>query len=164
MTWNPNQQKMRNILIATIILSLMSCSSQKQLQTTDIPFEIGQSSFEKWLGGREKTGTGVELKIIISEAMNDMTVEKIYFRGHALDCELTTKDGISTITASFKQNTTTDTAIDKEGEKMQETFELQASEAILAYQKADEELKYVKVEGIKEKAPVLFQSRPKPID
>lgn len=155
---SPNQHKMKNILLATIVLGLMSCSSQKQLETTDIPFEIGQSTFQKWSGGREESGTGAELKIIISEAMNDMTVEKVYFRGRAMDCELKTEEGVSSIIASYKSN---DVSIDDDGEKMQEAFELQPTEAVLAYQKTDGKVKYVKVEGIKDKAPVLYKNRPR---
>ncbi len=152
---------MKNILLATVVLALMSCSSQKQLETNTIPFEIGQSSFQKWSGGREESGTGAELKIIVSEALQeDMSFEKIYFRGRALDCELKTKDGISAIVATYKRNETTNALNDKEGNKMQESFELQPDQAIIAFKKADEKLKYVKVIGIKEKVPVLYKGRP----
>jgi len=44
---------------------------------------------------------------------------------------------------------------------MQGTFELQSDEAVIAYKKVDGKLKYTKVEGVKEKAPVLFQSKPR---
>lgn len=155
---NYNQYTMKNILLATIVFSLMSCSSQKQLETTDIPFEIGQSTFQKWSGGKEESGTGAELKIVISEAMNDMTVEKVYFRGRAMDCELKTEEGMTSIIATYKSK---DVSNDDDGKKMQEAFELQPTEAVLAYQKADGKVKYVKVEGIKEKAPVLYKSRPR---
>lgn len=156
-----NYNSMKNIFLATIVFSLINCTSQKKLETSDIPFVIGQSTFQTWSGGREESGTGAELRIIVSEDLNDMSFEKIYFRGRAMDCELKTEDGLSALIASYKKGKTTDVPADKEGMKMQGTFELQSDEAVIAYKKVDGKLKYTKVEGVKEKAPVLFQSKPR---
>lgn len=152
---------MKNILIATILCGLMSCSSQKQLETNNIPFEIGQSSFQKWAGGMEESGSGAELKILISEPLADTSFEKIYFRGRAFDCELKTENEISAIVASYKRAETTNDLIDKDGAKMQEAFDLRADQAIIAFKKGNEKLKYAKVNGIKEKAPILYRGLPK---
>lgn len=151
---------MKNILLASVVFGLMSCASQK-LETNNIPFEIGQSSFQRWSGGMEASGTGAELKIIISEPMADMSFEKIYFRGRAFDCELKTENGISAIVASYKHDESTNSLVDKDGAKMQETFELQPDQAIIAFLQGAEKLKYVKVDSIKEKAPILYKGRPK---
>lgn len=157
-----NHNFMKNILLATVVLGLMSCSSQKQLETNTLPFEIGQSSFQKWSGGREESGTGAELKIIVSEALQeDLSFEKIYFRGRALDCKLKTENGISAIISAYKDDEKANMAHDKDGKKMQESFELQPDQAIIAFKEADEKLKYTKVNGIKEKAPILYKGRPK---
>jgi len=86
-----NYNSMKNIFLATIVFSLINCTSQKKLETSDIPFVIGQSTFQTWSGGREESGTGAELRIIVSEDLNDMSFEKIYFRGRAMDCELKTR-------------------------------------------------------------------------
>ncbi len=152
---------MKNILIATFILSLIGCTSQKKLETSGIPFEIGQSSFQPWSGGREESGSGAELKISIAEAMNDMSFEKIYFRGRALQCEIKTENGLSTLVAAYTKKGTTEMPDEKEGIKMQEMFQLQPDEAIVAFKTLDSKLKYTKVSDIKEKAPILYRSRPK---
>ncbi len=139
-------------------MTLMGCTSQKKLETNDIPFEFGQSSFQKWSGGREESGSGAELKIIISGPLKDMSFEKVYFRGRSLDCTLKTEKGLSAIVASYDTN---DISIDKDGKKMQEVFNLQTNEAVLAFKKSDDKLKYAKVKSIKEIAPVLYKGRPR---
>ena len=137
-------------------MALMGCTSQKKLETTDIPFKIDQSSFQKWSGGREESGSGAELKIIISGTLKDMSFEKVYFRGRSLDCTLKTENGLSAIVASHETN---NILIDKDGKKMQEVFKLQPNEAVLAFKKGDDKLKYAKVKSIKEIAPILYKGR-----
>ena len=44
---------------------------------------------------------------------------------------------------------------------MQEVFNLQPNEAVLAFKKSDDKLKYAKVKSIKEIAPVLYKGRPR---
>lgn len=139
----------------------MSCTSQKKLETEGVPFEIGQSTYQESLGGREESGTSAELKVNVSKAMTDMTFEKVYFRGHAMDCALKTEEGLSTLVATYKSTKELDPAVVKEGKKMQETFELEKDEAVVAYTNVDGKLKYVKVEGIKEKQPIIYKSRPR---
>jgi len=152
---------MKNIILATIALGIMSCTSQKKLETNNIPFEIGQSSVQNWSGGREESGSGAELKIIISEVLEGMSFEKVYFRGLALNCELKKEEGLPTIVASFKRDELTNTNVDKDGEEIQKTFELQPNQAILAYKRAGEKTKFTKIDNIKEKPPVLYKGRPR---
>jgi len=151
----------KNMLITIVTLGLMSCSSQKKLETTSIPFELGNSTFQKTMGGREETGTDAELRINVSENLKDLAFEKIYFRGQALDCELRTKDDASSIVAIYKITETSEMSSDTDGKKMQEMFKLQTNEAVLAYKIDNDKLKYVKIENIKEKAPILFKEMPK---
>jgi hypothetical protein len=152
---------MKNILLAAIVLGLMSCSSQKKLEINNIPFEVSNSNFQKWSGGKEASGTGGELKIVISEEMQNTTIEKIYFRGRALYCELKTADNVSSIVASYTKNENANAISDTAGKKMQDTFELKPDQAIIAYKMDGEKLKYYKIAGIKEKEPILYRGRPK---
>jgi hypothetical protein len=152
---------MKNILLVTIVLGLMSCSSQKKLEINNIPFEISHSSIQKWSGGKEVSGTGGELIIVLSNEMKNTSFEKIYFRGRALDCELKTDNDLFSIIASYKRNKNANISVDADGKKMQDTFELQPDQAIIAYRIDGEKLKYFKITGIKEKAQLLYRGRPK---
>ncbi len=151
---------MKNIVLLVLALGLLNCSSQK-LETANIPFTMEQSSFKTILGGREETGVESELRIKVSEDANDIQFEKVYFRGRTLDCQVNTKNDINTILARFSSKEKMDEAAAKEGLKMQKKFELKKDEAVLAYTDSDGKLKYIKVEGIKEKAPIAMPSRPK---
>lgn len=155
------QESMKNILLATIVLGLMSCTSQKKLETSNVPFETRQSTYQESLGGREESGTRAELKIVVAEQSDDMSFEKVYFRGRALDCKLISEEGTSALVSSYKSTKEIEAAMVKEGKKMKEAFDLQPDEAIIAFKKADGKLKYIKVEGVKEKAPILYKSKPR---
>jgi len=98
--------------------------------------------------------------MVVTEVEN-ITFEKVYFRGRTMDCKLQTKDDVHTIAASYKSDDQTNIATNEEGIKMQKMFELGPNQAVLAYRKTDGKLKYMKVENIKQKKPVMFMSRPK---
>ncbi len=153
---------MKRIVVFVLVIGLASCASQNKLETANIPFELGTSSFQEWTGGREESSSGGELKISVSElATEGLTFEKVYFRGRAMDCELMKGEESTSIVSSYKINDGTKANLGKEGEKMLETFEVKGTEAILGYKTAAGKMKYVKVSGIKEKAPLLYSSRPK---
>lgn len=139
----------------------MSCSSQKKLEMNNIPFEISNSSFQKWSGGKEASGTRGELSIVLSDEMKDTSIEKIYFRGRSLESAMKTEDDVTSIVAAYKRNEKVNTIIDADGKKMQESFELKPDQAIIAYKMEGEKLRYFKISGIKEKAPILYRGRPK---
>ncbi len=151
---------MKNLVLSILALGLLNCSSQK-LETANIPFTLEQSSFKEILGGREETGVSSELRIKVLKDSNDIKFEKLYFRGRSLACDVETKNDLNTILARYSSKEEIDEAASKDGLKMQKKFELKKDEAILAYRDADGKLKYMKVEGIKEKAPIARPSRPK---
>lgn len=151
---------MKNLVLSVLALALLNCSSQK-LETAKIPFTMEQSSFKEIISGKEETGVESELRIKVLEDANDIQFEKVYFRGLALDCQVNTKNDVNTILAKYSSKDTMNETASKDGLKMQKKFELKKDEAILAYTDTDGKIKYVKVEGIKEKAPVAYPSRPK---
>jgi len=145
----------------TFICSLISCNSQKKLQTTNLPFSVDQSYVQSWAGGRAESGSGVDLKINLEAALHNMTVEKVYFRGRALDCKMLIENNKTIISSSYKTDSTTRNKADKAGTKMKKKFELNGDEAIISYRDAKTNLRYMKVENIKEKTPILYKSKPR---
>ncbi len=153
---------MKKIVVFALVIGLASCASQNKLETSDIPFEVSSSSFQEWAGGREESGSGGALKISVSELPDeDVTFEKVYFRGRAMDCKLVKEEKNTFLVSSYKIEAGTKVPADAAAKKMMDTFEVKGSEAIIGYNTAGGKVKYVKVTGIKEKAPLAYPSRPK---
>ncbi len=149
---------MKKIALLLLVFELAGCSSQKRLETTvDAPFEIGPSFSQQWSAGREEGGSGVQLKISILTNAEDISFDAIYFRGRALGCKLIQEEDQSYLTTSYK--TDVGDTEDFEGKKMRATFELGPDEAIIAFSKAMNKTKYVKVSEIKQKRAVLYKGR-----
>ncbi len=145
-----------------MVIGLASCASQNTLETTNIPFKVGSSSFQEWTGGREESGAGGELNISMSELPEEaITFEKVYFRGRAMNCKLMKGEENTALVSSFKLEDGSKAGLGKDVQKMLDTFEVKGTEAIIAYTAEDGKTKYVKVTGIKEKAPRIYSSRPK---
>jgi hypothetical protein len=152
---------MKNIVLAVFAASLFGCATQKKLEVNDLPFKIGKSTIQQWAGGREESGSGADLKIEISESLKKVNFEKVYFRAHALECTTETEGDKTYVLSSYKTGAKSQEPSSTEGKKMQETFDIKPSEAVIEYTSDDAKVYFVKVTGIKEKMPKVFPSRPK---
>ncbi len=152
---------MKHFLMLLSLCCLWSCSSQKKLESlSDVPFKIEQCTVQEWVGGRAESGSGVDLKINLSEDLAGLDFEKIYFRARALDCKLMTENNASVLVASYSTDEIANGTVEKQGEKMKKMFEIDTNEAVLAYKNGENKLKYVKITNIKEVAPKIYQGRP----
>ncbi len=153
---------LKPILILTFIFGLLSCSSQKKLETLSSSFEIAKSSVQEWVGGRPESGSGVKLEIVISKQLDDVTFEEVYFREQLLACK-TVADGANFIVLS-EYKTTRSTEVDTKEIKSKNKFpfELKASEAVIGFKEGGADImRYLKVTGIKEKPPLIFSRKSK---
>ena len=133
-------------------LCLTSCTSQKKLQT-ETPFKIGESSSQPYVGGREESGSGTELRIPVSLLNTaDIELNEVYFRGKQVKAFVNTVDNQNMIVVRIPNN----------NPESSETLDLKLNtdEAVISYNE-DGEMKYAKVNGIKQKQPLIYKGAPK---
>lgn len=164
--------KNRTILLLTITFGLFSCTSQKKL-TTELPFEVGQATTQVWKGGMEASGSGNILKIPVSK---NVVVNTCYFRGAVTDAAIVKEGKQFYVVAKFtnKRSVKPDIIMHADGRKEvgnqppalntntsdEIPFQLQADEAVLGFISGTTQ-QYVKIENIKELAPLLYSSKPR---
>ncbi|MEO0527291.1 MAG: hypothetical protein AAFZ89_08700 [Bacteroidota bacterium] len=162
-------------LVFVITLGLFSCSSQKKLETKT-PFEIGSASCQQWTGGREGSGSGITLKIPVSNVTDTVEFQKAYFRGKTGEIRTNTINDQLFAMVEFVTKKANKPDIVMHSDPKKEVgnqppkrhkehvsdfpFELKSDEAILSYLE-NGDVKYVKVSTIKEKPISIYQSRPK---
>ena len=133
-------------------LCLTSCTSQKKLQT-ETPFEIGKASSQPYVGGREESGSGTELRIPVSFLnTTDIEIKEIYFRGKQVKALVNTVDNQEMIVVRIPNN----------NPESYETLDLKLNtdEAVISYNENGEK-KYAKINGIKQKQPLIYKGAPK---
>ncbi len=133
-------------------LCLTSCTSQKKLQT-ETPFEIGIASSQPYVGGREESGSGTELRIPVSLLENsDIELNEVYFRGKQVKALVNMVDNQKMIVVRIPNN----------NPESSETLDLKLNtdEAVISYNE-NGEMKYAKVNGIKQKQPLIYKGAPK---
>ena len=133
-------------------LCLTSCTSQKKLQT-EIPFDIGKATCQQYVGGREESGSGTELKIPVSLLDNsDIEVSEVYFRGKQVKALVHTVENKKVIVVR----------IPKDSPESAETLDLSlnSDEAVISYLE-NGVIRYAKVKGIKQKQPLIYKGAPK---
>ena len=143
---------MKKITFIILSLIILNCTYQKIL-TSDNSFEVGQSICQNWVGGKEASGSGTTLIIPVQlSGTPSIAFKEIFFRGKQVPATLFSEKESYFIKAEIISNT----------KNSEETsyWNLEPTEAILSYVE-NEKLKYTKINNIKEKQPLLYNSRPK---
>ncbi len=161
-----------NVLILSI--GLTSCSSQKTLQT-DFPFEIGMATVQEWMGGKEESGTGHLVSVPVLNITKDVRFQEMFYHGQVV--QVTTEShaegllvkGNFTLSphkpdiimhADPKKEVGNQPPSLQESSSKDFPFDLKPQEAVLSYI-VKNRVKYVKISGIKEKAPLIYSTKPK---
>lgn len=155
-------------MMFALLFSLSGCSSQKKL-VDNPPFEMGDATCQRWVGGRAESGSGILLNIPVNEAMPGNTqLQQAFFRGMVADLKMEEKEGQMVATANFlnKQEEKPDMVMHADPKKEvgnkppklkdEFPFELEADECVVSYSEGGK-TKYVKINGIKEKKPLTYQ-------
>ncbi len=149
------------------MVSFSKCASTKKLQDS-IPVEIGNAYCQRWVGGIQGGGSGIDLYIPIESSRNIMVFDSVYFRGKQTKLEL---DNETVFIGRFKteNNQKEDIIMSSEphaeyGNKVPAIsgkipFELEDSECVVSY-KEGKKIKYFKITGIKEKKMIAYPSAP----
>ncbi|MGB5820128.1 MAG: hypothetical protein WBG90_11650 [Saonia sp.] len=163
-------------IVLVLSMGFSSCSSQKILETKT-PFIIGSASCQEWIGGREESGSGLTLKVPVSNSIdNTIIFRNVYFRGKMTEVYRNTVDGELFVMGKFVSEKIDKPDIVMHADSTQEVgnqppklnkkntmespFELKNDEAVLSYIENGTE-KYVKISGIQERPALIYQSKPK---
>ena len=170
---------MRKLLYISLIalMGLGSCSSQKKLQT-EPPFVVEGPTCQKWTGGKEESGSGLDVKIPIAQIKEEnISMQHLYFRGEVAEVSSEIIDGSRYAIAKFSFLSLEKPDIIMHSDSTKEfgnqppkldidtskefPFELSNDEAVLSYIESDgKKVKYTKISGIKEKQPLIYSSKP----
>ena len=159
------------IIISALTLIVMSsfsqCSGSKSLDEK-APVTIEQAYCQRWVGGVEGGGSGMNIYLPLSDA--GFELDSVYFRGRAAKLEW--KEGAKQFVGRFQSefNKKEDIIMDKDpakeyGNELPDSassipFELKQDECVVSYKKGNR-THYFKVEKIVEKQMIAFPSAPK---
>jgi hypothetical protein len=162
---------------SVLLMGLLGCTSQKKL-VKDAPFSVVGPSSQEFASGMEQGGTGFTLEIPLEEIPSDIEFLIVYFRGQLLQPEVTEEDGRAALLCNFRRESPKgEGKFVMHSDPMEEVgnqppaklkeetepfpFELKADEAVLEYKEIGKsKSRFYKIGGIKEKAPLLYPSRP----
>lgn len=159
-----------------LVLGLFGCSSQKKLGKT-APFNVTGPTFQEFAAGKAEGGSGFTLKIPLEGTLSTLVFEGVYFRGHLMKPSVEEENGKSSLVCEFwyeipaeeKRFVMHADPMEEVGnqppallkEKDEFPFELQPDEAVIAYkEQGKRKVSFFKIGGIKEKAPLMYPSRP----
>ncbi|APQ17401.1 hypothetical protein A9200_00370 [Maribacter hydrothermalis] len=135
-----------------LLLFLTSCTSQKKMQTKT-PFKIGNATSQQYIGGREESRSGTELRIPLSFSNTiEIKINHVFFRGKEAQSALDTLENEKVLVVKMPND------LIESSEAI--NLKLKFDEAVISYNE-NGETKYAKVQGIKQKQPLIYKSAPK---
>jgi hypothetical protein len=159
---------MKSIILFAMLFLTQNCNQKTvQVDSQDkLPAPIDYVHFQKWIGGQEQTGSGINFEIKFKTAFSaNFVLKKVYFRNQEATFEA---QDPTTFIARFSQKPNSDLNLDSNpqkeyGNKVPEIakFKLQDDEAVLEFHQ-DNIKGYFKITKIKEKELLAYPAtRPK---
>ncbi len=160
--------KVMKLVFSFLILAIISCSSKKEI-STQLPYEIESVYFQKWIGGQEQTGSGINFYIQFKNPLpENQTLAKLYFQNK--EGFFDKEDETHYVARFYSKPQNQDLIMDvnstneygnKAPEITQPRFELQSNEAVLEFHNGNE-IQHFKIVDIKEKELLAYpSSRPR---
>ena len=151
-----------------LTLTLSGCSSQRKL-VQEAPMKFGEATCQAWTGGRAESGSGLLLEIpMVMDAAETVVIQQAFFRGKVADVTMENVETGMLAKANFKNGTRTKPDMTMHVDAKQEVgnqppqpkeefpFDLEDDQCVLSFLDGDT-VKYVKVEGIKDKKPLFYK-------
>ncbi|MBC2838267.1 hypothetical protein [Robiginitalea sp. SC105] len=164
----------RNLATLLLTMGLMGCSSQKSFQA-DPPFTVTDATARMWTGGREASGSGMELQMRWTPGDNGTArPDALYFRGHRMEAVLEDTETGMVLKGEYLLVAPSKGDMIMHADGREEVgnqpplplpeadfpFELRPDEAVISYTRlSDGKQFYFKVEGIKEKQGRIYPGR-----
>lgn len=160
--------KNRHYLVLICSLLLVSCSSQKKLETS-APFTLGEVYAQKWIVEDGSKDSGYDVVIpIMSLDEDEAILQNLYHKNKMVNLSMELREvGMIAIAEYSKEDILKKDILvpepseknsGKDDNKMELfPFELQETEAVLSYLQNDK-IKYVKLSGIRQNPIVVYPS------
>jgi hypothetical protein len=161
--------KNANYLALICLILVVSCSSQKKLETA-APFTLGEVYAQKWIVEDTSKDLGYDVIIpIMSLDENIAVLQNLYHKDKMVHLAMELReDGMIAIAAYSKEDMlqkdllVTESSQNndaKDNSKMEPfPFELKDTEAVLSYLQKDK-IKYLKLSGIRQNPVVVYSSK-----
>lgn len=155
---------MKTIIQFLVIFLTQNCNPKATTiePQEKIPAEIMEVYFQKWVGGQEQTGSGIDFHIQFKIALpKDVELKKVYFQNNEANFEA---ENATTFIARLNKKPKSDIILDADskneyGNKAPEIknkkLDIQSNEAILEFVKSGKIVK-VKIQNIKEKELLAY--------
>jgi hypothetical protein len=141
----------------------------KQELQTKFPQEIKSVYFQKWIGGQEETGNGINFYIEFKKRLSkEIKLDKIYFRNQETNLKEVSKNIF--VAHFYKKNINQDLILDSDSLKeygnkapviIKPKLDLNPNEALLEYTENDKTL-FFKIMNPKENPTIAYPSINKP--
>ena len=162
---------------ALLIMGLMSCSSQKTLESQP-PFSVERPTVQYWEGGREESGFGMRFRARWNpKDPVAIQADSLFFRGKRYKLEVTDSETGFILQASRDEYPREKPDIIMHADSTREIgnqppkplpspkafpFDLEPDEAVISYiLKAEGKKYYAKITGIVEQPSRIYPGRPK---
>jgi len=162
---------MKNILniafLSIIALSFSQCSSVPKLEE-NVPFNIVEVYYQKWVAGTKEGGSGTDLYIKLEERKDDLVLDSVYFRNRVAKLETTSEKNMfkgrftlinkkPDVILSNEPNAEFRNEVPVIPKKI--PFELTGNECVISYKEKNTK-RYYKISGIKEKPLLSYPNSP----
>lgn len=157
---------LQSFIFLFILMTTYSCNNTKPILEEDPPFLISEATFQKWFGGTQNAGGGIQLTLIFSKISEGVDVEKVYFRGKSENLKQDHQNSKSFV-ATFVDKPKQDIILDRNSIKemdnpkpsitVKSPFDLEANQAVIQYQVQSKTF-YYKMNNVTEKEAVSYPS------
>lgn len=155
------------LVFSCVFLILFSCSSTKQ-DNEKSSYEIASVYFQKWIGGQEQTGSGINFYVKLKNPLpENVTLAKVYFQNKEGFFD---KEDETSFIARFYDKPANDLILDGTSEKeygnkapeiVEPRFKLTADEAMIEFHTGTQ-VTHQKLTQIKQKELLAYPaSRPR---
>lgn len=151
-------------------LGMQSCgsaqNSNKLIFEENPPFTIQKAYFQKWAGGIESAGSGLDMYVIFENLSPQVKIKNVYFRNQITELQKSI-DNSNEYFANLSKKPRLDVVMDKNPiQEAQNTpnkefpFDLKDNEAVLSYS-LNGKIHYYKIPNLSEKESLAYpQSNP----
>ncbi len=157
---------MKIVLIFFTFFLTQTCNKKiSETQILDqLPSELENVYFQKWVGGQEQSGSGTNFFIQFKDEFPDnIKLKKIYFQGQESALQ---SEGENIFTANFNNKPKQDLILDSDSKKefgnkppeiTKPKYDLEFNEAILEFEKVQKPFVF-KLQNIKQKELLAYPS------
>lgn len=158
---------MKTIIVLLFVFVTQNCNQKEvaNLSQQKLPAEIEDVYFQKWIGGQQESGSGINFYIQFKNPLpKDITLKKVYFQNQEATFEA---EDTTHFIARFQQKTKSDLTLDSDTKKeygnkppeiKNKNLNLKADKAILEFVQSKKTVTY-KIEKIKEKEVLAYPTQ-----